>query len=150
MRLLVLFFMASSVWAKDPTCVKDLAGIRMLFNDTSMPIQWDETTANDGKPLLVDIGEKDGRLFLQFIKTKEGLWAEGTAKVCKGQDGITAEITKKDIKLGEAAPWILRMSMKGGATFKLLREKADKLHISTFGWGGDFVPRTPVTASSQN
>lgn len=37
----------------------------------------------DGKPLLVSIHEKKGALFLEFIKTQEGLSAESVGVICK-------------------------------------------------------------------
>ncbi len=137
-KLLSLVLLSSTVHAAD--CAKDLHSLGKLFGEENFPAVWRETTANDGKPLVVTLSERKGQLHLEFNKTKEGLWAAGTAGLCKGKDGVEAKITKKQIKLGKAAPWILRMSMKGGATFKLSKKDAATLHIGTFGWSGDFVP----------
>lgn len=144
--LYALLFLLSPALARD--CASDLPGLAKLFKRESFPATWRETTANDGKPLVVKISERDGRLHLEFDKTKEGLWAKGTADVCAGKKSVEAAISKKQIKLGDAAPWILRMSMKGGATFTLEQPEPGKLHIGTFGWSGDFVPEENQTPAS--
>lgn len=123
-------------------CVQGIKSLKTLMKNENFALNWTETTADDGKPLMVSISEKDNTLHLEFIKNKEGLWAKGTARICKDKE-ITASITKKDISLGKAAPWVMRMSMKDGAKFTLKMIKSDVLKISTFGWSGEFIP-TPV------
>jgi len=121
------------------TCATDISSFRKIMGNDSFPLLWRETTADDGKPLIVKISEEKGKLFLQFVKSKEGLWAEGTADICKNEE-IIASISKEQIRLGKAAHWILKMSMKGGAKFKLNMITDNVLKISTFGWSGEFVP----------
>lgn len=137
MNLLFLMIFSSQVLAFE--CASDLSSFRKIMGDESFPLLWRETTADDGKPLIVKISEEKGKLFLQFVKTKEGPWAEGTSDICRDQE-IVASISKDQIRLGKAAPWILRMSMKSGAKFKLRKIKKYLLEISTFGWSGEFVP----------
>ena len=137
MKIFILFFLSLPLNAA--TCASDLKSFRTLFGDENFPLTWNETTADDGKPLVVKITEEKNKLFLQFVKTKEGLWAEGTADICKDEE-IVASISKDQIKLGKAAHWVIRMSMKGGAKFKLQLLKKDVLKISTIGWIGEFSP----------
>lgn len=137
MKFLILFLFISNLHAA--TCASDLSTFRKIMGNESFPLLWRETTADDGKPLIVKISEEKGKLFLQFVKTKEGPWAEGTADICKDKD-IVASISKEQIRLGKAAHWVLKMSMKGGAKFTLKMIKDDVLKISTFGWSGEFVP----------
>lgn len=93
----------------------------------------------DGKPLVVSILEKDGLLFLQFVKTREGLWAEGAAVICRGSAGLEARIG--NIRMGPAAHWILRRSVGQGRTFTMSRQGAGPMQIGTLGWKGFFLPR---------
>lgn len=137
MKYLFLFLVLSNLHAA--TCARDLSSFRKIMGNESFPLLWRETTADDGKPLIVKISEENGKLFLQFVKTKEGPWAEGTADICKDKD-IVASISKEQIRLGKAAHWVLKMSMKGGAMFTLKMIKDNVLKISTFGWSGEFVP----------
>jgi hypothetical protein len=136
--MLVIFFILSSL-AQD--CAKDITALRALLKDESMPLVWVETTADDGKPLVVTISELGRKLHLDFNKTKEGLWASGGADICAVDGKVIAHITKDHIRLGKAAHWVVKMSMSGGAKFTLKYSAPDKLHISTFGWKGDFVPQ---------
>jgi hypothetical protein len=101
---------------------------------------WIETTADDGKPLKINMEVRGEALYFIFDKTKEGVWAEGVVDVCKEKEGLSAEIAGKDIKVGPQAPRVIRWTMGGGATFHLKLKDADHLHVSTFGWSGDFVP----------
>lgn len=139
--LFFLLILSSAALAKD--CATDITSFRKLFSDANYPLVWEETTADDGKPLIVTISEKDGKLFLEFDKTREGLWASGTADICKEEE-IVADISKEKIKLGKAAHWVLKMSMKDGAKFTLTKLKPLVLKISTFGWKGEFVPKAPA------
>ena len=93
----------------------------------------------DGKPLIVSILEREGSLFMEFLKTGEGLWAEGTAVICKGGVGLEARITR--VRLGPATHWLMRQSMGQGATFTLSRLATGQLRIATPGWQGSFTPR---------
>ena len=140
--LCFLLLSFSSFAEKD--CAKNFSSFKLLIKDPEFPMNWIETTANDGKPLRVDISEKADMLHLEFNKTKEGLWAAGTADICQVDGVLKASISKEQINLGDAAPWILRMSMKGGADFKLEKTKPGVLKISTFGWSGEFVPNKPL------
>lgn len=137
---LFFLFLSFQVMAKE--CAKDSQSFRNLFKDKDFPMSWTETTADDGKPLNVIIVEKEGSLFLTFEKTKEGLWANGTADICLTDDEIVASISKEQIKLGDKAPWPIKMSMKSGAKFTLKMLKPRVLKISTFGWSGEFIPMT--------
>lgn len=137
MSYLFLLLISFSTFGKE--CVNDIASFRKMFGDEKYPLEWIETTADDGKPLVVTISEKENKIFLEFNKTKEGLWASGTADICKDEE-IVADIRKDQIKLGKAAHWVLKMSMKNGAKFTLTKLKPLVLKISTFGWKGEFIP----------
>lgn len=138
MTLIFLLLLPLQVFSS--TCATDIKSFRALLADEDYPLLWEETTADDGKPLIVKISELGGKLHLEFDKTKEGPWAQGTADICKDED-IVASISKEQIKLGKAAHWAIKMSMKGGAKFKLQKLKPLVLKISTFGWSGEFIPR---------
>lgn len=95
---------------------------------------------SDGKPLVLAIGERDGALFLEFTKTREGLWAEGRARICSSGSRLEARLRRGAMQLGPAAHWIVRQSLGQGATFVLSRLPGGHLRIATPGWSGLFVP----------
>lgn len=93
----------------------------------------------DGKPLVVSILERDGSLFMEFVKVREGLWAKGTAVICSDGVGLEARISR--VRLGPAAHWLMRQSIGPGATFALSRLATGQLRIAMPGWQGVFFPR---------
>ncbi len=121
-------------------CATDLNSLAAVFHTEEFSSRWVETGARDGQPLVVTITPERGGLFLQFVKTGAGLWASGTADICNDRGGVTATISGDQIKLGPAAPFLLRMGMGGGATFRLSLQGSSSLQISASGWSGRFAP----------
>lgn len=78
--LAVLGLPVASAAFEPPGCAATIADLRTLVADASFPLRWEETSMADGKPLIVSIMEKDGSILLGFVKTGEGLWAEGAAR----------------------------------------------------------------------
>src|SRR5688572_20690433 len=62
-------------------CATTLADLGRLA--PSLAHAWQEISMRDGKPLIVVLGEQEGALYMRFEKTREGLWAEGRATVCR-------------------------------------------------------------------
>ena len=94
----------------------------------------------DGKPLLVTIFEKKDLLFLEFIKAREGLWAESAGVICKTSAGLEIQFTGEQIRLGPAANWVLRYALGNGGKFTLRKFGSEQLRIATSGWSGIFSP----------
>ena len=59
-----------------PTCAATVGELGVMLGNHIFPLQWEETTMDDGKPLVMSIVENNGSLFMEFTKTGEGLWAE--------------------------------------------------------------------------
>lgn len=97
---------------------------------------------SDGKPLMVSILENNNSLLLQFIKEKEGLWAESRGVICLAGSELGIEFTREQIRFGPAANWVLKVAMGNGGKFVLNRVDAGQLQITTSGWQGVFVQRT--------
>lgn len=128
-------------WAGDGArCGSRLSDARSFLALVHMPTQWRETTMDDGKPLVLSLSEQEGQLTLRFTKTGEGLWAEGPAAICRNGVDVEASLPPEQLQLGPAAGWLLRQSMRGGATFRLRRLEGGRLAVSTTGWSGEFVP----------
>jgi hypothetical protein len=122
-------------------CAASIEELKLMLGDQTFPLRWEETTMTDGKPLMVAILEKNNSLYLQFIKDKEGLWAESRGVICQAGSELGIEFTREQIRFGPAANWILRLAMGNGGKFVLSRIDAGKLQISTNGWQGVFVRR---------
>ena len=125
-----------------PSCVTSINELRNLLGDQRALLQWEETSMNDGKPLVVSIFESQGALVLEFIKTKEGLWAEGTGAVCGSGANLEISFDKNQLRMGPASGWLLRSLLGQGGQFTLTRLGSDQLRIATSGWSGTFVPKS--------
>lgn len=136
----LLLFLAAAGAAATP-CAATIGELKAIAGDASFPLRWQETSMSDGKPLVVVIAERDDALFLEFTKAREGLWAEGQAKVCGSGARLEARLRRGGLRLGPAAHWILRQSLGHGATFVLSRLPGGQLRIATPGWSGLFVPQ---------
>ena len=56
-----LLFLSGQAHAT-PACAATLSELRVLLGDVSFPLVWEETSMDDGKPLVVSILEKEGSL----------------------------------------------------------------------------------------
>jgi hypothetical protein len=140
--MLAVFGLHLTSAALEPSgCAATIEDLRTLAADAAFPLRWEETSMTDGKPLVVSITERDGTLFLEILKTREGLWAEGTAVICKSAADLEARMKQGRLRVGPAAHWILRHSITHGGTFVLSRLGTGQLRISTPGWQGAFSPR---------
>ena len=134
-----LLWFAAAGAAATP-CAATIGELQAIAGGASFPLRRQETSMSDGKPLVVAIAERDDTLFLEFTKTREGLWAQGTARVCGSGARFEARLRRGGLRVGPAAHWILRHSIEQGATFVLSRLPDGQLRIATPGWSGLFVP----------
>lgn len=95
---------------------------------------------DDGKPMVVSIIERNGRLLLEFIKTGEGMWAVISGVICKSGVDLEARMSKEQIVLGPAANWMISLAIANGGIFTMRRRLANQLQIETQGWSGRFIP----------
>ncbi|NKE68006.1 hypothetical protein RAMLITH_19465 [Ramlibacter sp. RBP-2] len=121
-------------------CATTVGELRSLAGDAAFPLRWEETSMSDGKPLVVSIADRDDGLFLEFVKAREGLWAEGAATICQAGAQLQARLKARRLRVGPSAHWILRHSIGQGGTFMLSRQPGGQLRIATPGWSGLFVP----------
>lgn len=138
---LPLLLLLSGAAHGSQNCAATLVELRSMLGEQAFPLKWEETTMDDEKPLIVSIGEKNGALFLEFIKTGEGLWAESAGVICRTGTGLETRFGAEQIRLGPAANWVLRYSLRNGGKFTLTRLGPEQLRIATSGWGGTFSPR---------
>ena len=123
-----------------PACAATLSELKLLLGDPGFPMAWEETSMDDGKPLRVSILEKEGSLWLEFIKTREGLWAQSAGVICRAGQGFETRFGPEQIHLGPAANWVLRLALANGGKFTLTRLESNRLRIAGGGWRGTFLP----------
>jgi hypothetical protein len=139
MRYLLLLLLAAGTCRAASPCAQTIADLRAMLADDSFALKWRETTMDDGKPLLLSISERGGLLVLQFVKTDEGLWAEGASMVCRNGGDYEVRLAAEQIRLGPAASWTMQAAMSNGGQFTLTRLGAGQLRVATTGWSGTFA-----------
>jgi hypothetical protein len=137
---LLASFPASQVMASQ-ICATTLSELRTVLGEPGASMQWEETSMDDGKPLRVSVFERKGTLVLEFIKTGEGLWVEGSGAVCKTASDLEIRFDREQIRFGPATGWVLRSLMGNGGKFTLTMLGAEQLRIATTGWSGTFSAR---------
>lgn len=121
-------------------CVHTIVELKQLLDDQAFALKWEETTMDDGKPLLVSIFEKNGALSVTFVKRTKGLWASIDGEICTTDKHLEIRFTGEQIHFGPAASWALRYVLGNGGAFKLTRIGAKQLQVATTGWDGTFAP----------
>ena len=141
--VILILVMSSGVQAHEAVdCASTLGEFRRLSGDASFPSRWTEVSMDDSKPLVVSIVERNGSLSIEFVKTGEGPWAEVSGAICNTGIDFQLRMTKEQIHLGAAAPWMLRLALADGGIFTLRLRGPNQLLIKTDGWLGRFVPAT--------
>ena len=138
--LLPLFLPLDSEAQAAQTCAATVSELGVMFGNQTFPLKWEETTMDDGKPLVMSIVENNGSLLLEFTKTGEGLWAESLGVICKTGTDFEARFSAKQIRMGPAANWILRTALRNGGRFTLTKLGSDRLRVATSSWRGTFSP----------
>ncbi len=137
--LLSLLLFAGTCQATAAPCAHTIVALRALVADPSFPLQWTETSMDDGRPLVLSIRERNGALFIEFMKTDEGLWAEGASVVCPSGAAFEVRIPANQIRVGPAASWLVQYALSGGGQFTLTKMGARQLQVATPGWSGTFL-----------
>ena len=96
-----LLLISINVYAYDvPGCASSIGELRTLVGDPLFSSRWVEVSMDDGKPMVVSIIERNGKLLLEFIKTGEGMWAVISGVICKSGVDLEARMSKEQIVLG--------------------------------------------------
>ena len=96
---------------------------------------WQETTENDGKPLMISIS--DGANGLVYSAKKAGsLWLTGNVSVCRS--GGATEITLKNTRATSNVPTLARLALPSTQSAYIVN---NQIKLAGGGWGGTFVGR---------
>ena len=135
--LMSMLFLFSFGFAKtaQAECADNLEELHEMMGE-GFKLDWRETTANDGKPMMLNITEKGGKLHLVFDKTNEGVWGSGEIKICK--NGSSYSIVASDMQPGKKTPFLLKGAMSGNKTFNLEIPSHNNIKVSGGGWKGTF------------
>jgi hypothetical protein len=136
---LVLLLPLSAHAQAPEKCASTMVELKELLRDQAFSLKWEETTMDDGKPLVVSISEKGGVLSVEFVKQTKGLWADISGVICQTDKNLEIRFTAEQIRFGPAASQVLRYVLGSGGKFTLTRIGAKQLRVATNGWSGDFA-----------
>ena len=112
-------------------CLRTLSELKA----NNVKARWQETTENDGKPLMISIA--DGSNGLVFSARKAGaLWLTGNVSVC--HTGGATEITLKNTQATSNVPWVARMALPSTQSARIVD---NRIKLGGGGWSGTFVGR---------
>ena len=136
---LLLLTVASLGRAQESGCAASLADLGRLLGNTPPTRHWAEVSMDDGRPLLITLGESGGTLHLEFVKSGAGLWAEISGVICPTGKDLELRVGPEQIRFGPASHWSVRIMLANGGIFVLRPGGANQLLIETQGWSGRFV-----------
>ena len=95
--------------------------------------RWQETTENDGKPMMISITH--GANGLVYSAKKAGvLWLTGNVSVCLS--GGATKITLKNTKATSHVPMIARLALPSTQSAHIVN---NQIKLGGGGWGGTFI-----------
>ncbi|MCM5557076.1 hypothetical protein [Pleomorphomonas sp. JP5] len=97
--------------------------------------RWQETTADDGKPLTIVIADGAGGLVYSASKAGEP-WLTGKATVCRSGD--TTTVTLNNTKATSHVPLVTRMVLPSTLSAPIVN---DEIRLAGGAWRGTFVGR---------
>jgi hypothetical protein len=128
-KLLVCLLILSESTLAQAKCLGTVSEIKA----NNVKARWEETTENDGKPLMISI--TDGANGLVFSAKKAGaLWLTGNVSVCRS--GGAAEITLKNTQATSNVPMVARLALPSTQSAHIVN---DQIKLEGGGWGGTFI-----------
>jgi hypothetical protein len=131
LKLLICLLILGESTLAQAGCLRTVSEIKA----NGMKARWQETTANDGKPLTISIA--DGAKGLVYSASKAGVrWLTGDVSVCRS--GSATEITLKNTEATSNVPMLARLALPSTQTAHIVN---DQIELAGGGWGGTFIGR---------
>lgn len=131
LRLLVCLFLLGGGTMAHAACLSSVSEVKA----NGIKASWQETTANDGKPMTIVIS--DGANGLVYSASKAGKpWLTGEASVCRAANAT--KITLSNTKATSNVPMITRMALPSTLSADIVN---DQIKLAGGAWSGTFVGR---------
>ncbi len=130
-NLLVCLFVLGGSTVVQASCLNSVTELKA----EGIKAHWLETTADDGKPLKIDIS--DGANGLVYSASKAGKpWLIGQASFCRSGD--TTVVTLNNTQVTENVPLVTRMALPSKLSAPIVN---DEINLAGGAWRGTFVGR---------
>lgn len=130
-NIFMCVFLLSGTTIAQASCFKSLNEMKA----NNVKSNWQETTENDGKPLMISIANGGGGLTYSARKAGQ-LWLTGNVSVCR--TGDKTKITLRNSKATRNVPALARMALPSTQSAYIVN---DEIKLAGGGWGGTFVGR---------
>lgn len=130
-NLLVWLAILSGSTIAEANCLTSVSEIKA----NGIKASWQETTANDGKPLTIVITDGANGLVYSASKADEP-WLTGEASICRS--GNATRITLSHTKATTNVPMITRMALPSTQSADIVN---DQIRLASGAWSGTFVGR---------
>ena len=129
LKLLICLVILSDSTLAQAKCLRTISELKA----NHVKARWQETTANDGKPLTISITH--GANGLVYSAKKAGvLWLTGNVSVCLS--GGATEITLKNTKATSNVPTLARLALPSTHSAHIVN---NQIKLAGGGWGGTFL-----------
>lgn len=128
-KLLACAFILGGSTMAQAACLQSVSEIK----SNGIKASWQETTANDGKPLTIVIADGDNGLVYSASKAGEP-WLTGSVSVCRSGDAT--KITLKDTKPTSNVPMLARVALPSTQSAYIVN---DQIKLGGGAWSGTFV-----------
>jgi hypothetical protein len=129
LKLLICLLILSYSTLAQAKCLRTVSEIRA----NNVKAIWQETTANDGKPLTISI--TDGAHGLLYSAKKAGvLWLTGDVSVCLS--GGATEITLSNTQTTSNVPMLARLALPSTQSAQIVN---NQIKLEGGGWRGTFI-----------
>ena len=130
-KLLICLLILSASTLAQAECLRTVSEIKA----NGVKAKWQETTANDGKPLMISI--TNGAKGLVYSASKAGEpWLTGNVSVCRS--GGATEITLENTEATTNVPMFARLALPSTQSAHIVN---GQIKLAGGGWGGTFIGR---------
>jgi hypothetical protein len=130
-KLLICLLTLSGSTLAQAECLTNVREIKA----NGVKARWQETTANDGKPLMISI--TNGAKGLVYSASKAGEpWLTGSVSVCRSGGAI--KITLENTQATTNVPMFARMALPSTQSAHIVN---GQIELAGGGWGGTFIGR---------
>ncbi len=128
-KLLICLLILGDCTVAQAECFKNIGEIKA----NNVKRRWQETTENDGKPMIISIA--DGANGLVFSAKKAGaLWLTGNVSACRTGSGV--EIILKNTQATSNVPMFTRMGLPSVLSAPIVH---NQIKLGGGGWSGTFA-----------
>ena len=129
LKSLIVFLVLCAPATAQASCFTTIRDVKQ----NNVKTRWQETTANDGKPMTISIANGVGGLVYSARKAGQ-LWLSGDVSVCRSGNDTTIDL--KNTKTTQNVPALARLAFPRTQSTRIVD---NQITMAGGGWTGTFV-----------